>query len=162
MKQCHVIYGTEYFHVLSESKLHYEDYIITVKYPAKLCCSESELLAENGKAWQKYKDTSPKSTRMLTFLVHIVEKYCIEYSNLTDLVLILLSISPGTSPLERSYAKLTKICYKGRCNIWTEVLEVLYLLATLGVKTCLKQHVKFFRKRSRTNIYYSKGFIYYK
>ena len=134
MKQCHVIYGTEYIHVLSESKLHYEDYIITVKYPAKLCCSESELLAEIGKTWQKYKDTSPKSTRMLRFLVHIVEEYCIEYSNLTDLVLILLSISSGTGPLERSYTKLTKICYKDRCTISTEVLEVLYLLATLDVK----------------------------
>ena len=132
LKQCHVIYGTEYIRVLSEIKLHYEDYIITVKYPAKLCCSESELLV--GKTWQKYKDTSPKSTRMLRFLVHIFEEYCIEYSNLTDLVLILLSISPGTGPLERSYAKLTKISYKDRCNISTEVLEFLYLLATLDVK----------------------------
>ena len=64
--------------------------------------------------------------------VHFVEVYCIEYSNLTDLILIFLSISPGTGPLETSYAKLAKICYKERCNIPADVLEILYLLAKLG------------------------------
>ena len=138
LKQLYVIYGTEYIHVLSESKLNYDDYVITAKYPAKLNCSEGELLAEFSSCWlaigkmrQKYKDTSCKATRMLRFWVHIVEEYCIEYPYLTKLVLILLSISPGTGPLERSYAN-----------------------------TCLKQHTKFFRKRNRTKIYYSKGFIY--
>ena len=30
---------------------HYEDYVITVKYPAKLNCSQIELLAEFNSCW---------------------------------------------------------------------------------------------------------------
>ena len=71
---------------------------------------------------------------MLRFWVHIIEQYTIEYPNFTDLALILSSITPGTGPLERSFAKLAKICYKDRCNISSDVLEVLYLLSILGVK----------------------------
>ena len=59
----------------------------------------------------------PQIQHNVQFCVHIVEKYCTEYRNLTELGLVLLSISCGTGPLERSYAKLAKICCKGRCNI---------------------------------------------
>ena len=38
LKQLYVIYGTEYIHVLSDSKLHYENYVFTMKYPAKRKC----------------------------------------------------------------------------------------------------------------------------
>ena len=48
--------------------------------------------------------------------------------------MIILSIIPGTGSLERNYAKLAKICYKERCNILVEVLEILYLLATLVLR----------------------------
>ena len=87
LKHLHVTYVAEYIHdVLPESKLHHEDYVITVKYPAKLKCSVIELLAEFNfcwpvikKMWQKCKDTSPKSNRLLRFWVCIVEENCTEY-----------------------------------------------------------------------------------
>ena len=62
-----------------------------------------------------------------------MEEYSIEYSNLSDLILILFAISPGTGPLERSFSKLTKICYKDRSNITSQHLEVLYLLSALSI-----------------------------
>ena len=154
---------------MSESKVYYEDYVIIVKYSAKLTCSEIELLAEFnscwpviGNTWQKSKNTSTKSTRMLRFWVHISQKYCIEYPNLTELALIFLSISPDTGPLERSYAKPAKICYKDRSNISSEVLQILFLLATLCVKDdkhLFKTARRILLKESGTNIYYSQGFI---
>ena len=135
------MYGKEYVHnVLPHSKLEYSDYTVTMKYPPKLNCTESELVSEFnscwsvlGKTWLKFKDTNPQPTRMLRFWIHILEEYSIEYPNLADLVLILLSISPGTGPLERSFSTLAKICFKDRSSISVEVLEVLYLLSILNV-----------------------------
>ena len=48
--------------------------------------------------------------------------------------MILLSISPGTGTLERSYSKLTKTCYKDCACISAETLELLHLLCTLQIK----------------------------
>ena len=111
-----------------------------MKYPPKLNCTESELISEFnscwsvlGKTWLKFKDTNPQPTQMLRFWIHILEEYSIECPNLADLVFILLSISPGTGPLERSFSTLAKICFKDRSSISVEVLEVLYLLSILNV-----------------------------
>ena len=52
-------------------------------------------------------------------------EYSIDFTNIAELIMILLSISPGTSPLERSYSKLTKRCYKDRARTSTETLEIL-------------------------------------
>ena len=62
------------------------------------------------------------------------EEHCIEYPNLTDLLLILFSISPGTGPLERSFSPLAKMCYKDRGNTDAANLETLYLLKTLNTE----------------------------
>ena len=135
------MYGKDYTHEVSQ---HMEDHLygeyeIMIKYPAKLKCSGDDLIKEFnsiwsvlGRAWQKFKNSNPSPTRLLRFWVHIVNEYSIEYHNLTDLVVILLCISPGTGPFERSFTKLAKICYKDRCNIDAKKLEVLYLLSTLG------------------------------
>ena len=63
----------------------------------------------------------------------ILEEYSIDFPNIAELILILLSISPGTGPLERRYLKLMKPCYKDRSCISAETLEILYLLCTLQV-----------------------------
>ena len=63
----------------------------------------------------------------------MLEEYSLDFPHISELILILLSISPGTGPLERSYSKLGKTCYKDRARISSGTLEVLYLLCTLQV-----------------------------
>ena len=41
----------------------------------------------------------------------------LDYPNTADLVLIVISISPGTSPIKRSYSKSGKIRYKVQAEI---------------------------------------------
>ena len=45
----------------------------------------------------------------------------------------MLSVSPATGPLERSYAKLAKICYKDRNALHSKNVGILYLLAVLQI-----------------------------
>ena len=126
LKKLYLIYGSDYTHeVLSKSKGELQDYTITVRYPAKLNCSEDELIAV-------FNSLLPllSRLRMLRFWVHVREEHSIEYPNVSGMLLILLSISPGTGPLQRSFTKLAKICYKDRCNTTAEHLEVLYLLSS--------------------------------
>ena len=120
---------------------NYIDYTITITYPPKLKCTESELVTEFNslwpvlsKTWLMFNDSKPSSTRMHRFWDHVLEEHAIDYPNMSDLLLILLSVSPGTGPLERSFSKLSKICYKDRGCISAECLETLYLLSTLAVK----------------------------
>ena len=70
------------------------------------------------------KDTKPKSNITKRFWMAILEEYSIDFPNIAELILILLSISPETGPLE-SYSKLTKSCYKDRAQISAKTLEVL-------------------------------------
>ena len=80
-----------------------------------------------------FNDTKPYSSVSKRFWAHILEEHPISYPNLADLILIIIAISPGTGPLERSFSKLTKICYKDRGCISSTVLETLYLLSTLSI-----------------------------
>ena len=57
----------------------------------------------------------------------------IQYGNICELIAIILSVSPATGPLERSYAKLAKICYKDRNALHSKNIEILYLLAVLQI-----------------------------
>ena len=142
LKQLFAIYGTEYSHTIptdtEENTL--KEYKISIKYPAKLKCTEEELLKEFNslwpiisRQWHSFKESKPSRTLTKRFWVHIMEENCIEYPNLSDLVLILFSISPGTGPLERSFSPLAKICYKDRGNTLPENLETLYLLKSLKI-----------------------------
>ena len=113
LKQLYSLYGNEYTHTLpaeaEENSL--TEYTITIKYPPKLKCKENELVSEFNslwpivtKKWLTFEDSIPSSNRIRRFWMHIVEEHYIEYPNLSDLVLILFSISPGTGPLERSFS----------------------------------------------------------
>ena len=85
-----------------------------------------------GKTWLKFKDTKPSSSVSKGFST-ILEEHSISYPNLAALILIILAISPGSGPLERSFSKPAKICYKDRGCISSTVLETLYLLSTLSI-----------------------------
>lgn len=141
LKNLHLIYGKEYTHTVTDddAKRDHHEYSILVKYPAKLDCTEDELVGEfnsmwstTTKSWLKFKDSKPSSTRMRRFWVHIVLDYAIEYPNMCDLIMLLLAISPGTGPLERSFSKF--FCYKDRGNSKPQTLEILYLLSSMEIK----------------------------
>ena len=142
LKKLFSIYGKEYSHeVQDEAKGSLEEYNVTISYPAKLNCTEGELITEFNsfwpsltKSWLKFKDSLPKPTVTKRFLKHVVEEFAVEYPNCCELIMVLKAISSGTGPVERSFTKLTKICYKDRSGLSSEVLEVLYLLTTLKIK----------------------------
>ena len=142
IKQLYLIYGIDYVHeVVDDAKADLTEFNISIKYPAKLKCNENELLAEFNslwptltKSWLKFKDSKPPSTTIKRFWMHIISEHAIEYPNLCDLVLLLLAVSPGTGPVERSFSKLAKICYKDRGSMKAGTLENLYLLSTFGIK----------------------------
>ena len=56
-------------------------------------------------------------------------------------MLILLAVAPNTSPLERSYSKLAKICYKDRSRLTTPNLEALFLLAVHEIHDEIKDEI---------------------
>ena len=129
IKELHLIYSNEYLHELKED---FTDIHVSIKHPSKIKCSEPELISVFnsiwpviGKTWLKFKDTKPSSSVSKHFWTHILEEHSISYPNLADLILIILAISPGTGPLERSFSKPAKICYKDRGCISSTVLETL-------------------------------------
>lgn len=82
-----------------------------------------------NKLWLKLKDTKPKNNTTTSFWMKILEEYLIEFPNIAELILIVLSISPTTSLLERRYSKLTKKW--SLCFCWDH--DILYLLCTLQI-----------------------------
>ena len=106
-------HGTEYVHVFSETKTslwglcNYREVPCKTEFLSKWIVGRIQfLLASN---WE---DMAGKKTG----------PHCWSQFN---------SISPGTGPLEKSYAKPDKICYKCKS---VKVFEILYLLATLDEK----------------------------
>ena len=83
--------------------------------------------------WLSHKDSKLKKNITKRFWVKILHEFAIDFPNIADLILILLAISPGTGPLERSYSKLAKTCFKDRACISSSTLEVLYLLCCLQI-----------------------------
>lgn len=144
IKQLYIIYGKEYEYVHdvpADAKGDLQEFGIQIKYPAKLDCTESELITEFNsiwstinKSWLQFKSTTPKATVTKRFWIHIISEHAVVYPNLCELIALILAISPGTGPVERSFSRLAKICYKDRGNIGSETLEVLYLLANMQVK----------------------------
>ena len=61
----------------------------------------------------------------------IVSQYTISHPFLCEMIKILLASASTTGPLERSYSKLAKICYKDRNKVLVKNLETLYLLSSL-------------------------------
>ena len=133
------MYGTTYTHIIDNDK-DLPGYHIEIKYPAKLQCTEAELFEDFNniwpvlnKLWLSFKNILPRKNVTKRFWIKVLEEYLLDFTNIGELILILLAISPGTGPLERSYSKLAKTCYKDRARLSSDTLEVLYLLCTLQV-----------------------------
>ena len=79
IKELHLIYGNEYLHELEKD---FKDFHVSIKYPSKIKCSESEFISEFnsiwpviGKTWFKFKDTKPSSSVSKRFSTHILEEH---------------------------------------------------------------------------------------
>ena len=90
IKELNLIYRKKYLHELKED---FKGFHVSIKYPSKIKCSESELISEFnsiwpviGKTWLKFKDKKPSSSESKCFWTHILEKHSISYPNLANLI----------------------------------------------------------------------------
>ena len=146
------VYGTEYSHQVLDDGRHMAENVasfftvwnVTINYKPKLDCSVDQFMTELQAIWPVFNRTwgrfkNLKVDALYTFYCHIIDNHYINYPNVCELLLILMSISPNTSPLERSYSKLSKICYKDRNRLGQSNLEALYLLAVHKISEEHKQ-----------------------
>ena len=153
LEKLHNIYCKEYVHEVEEESEFHEEWTVTIRYPAKISCSKEELVGEFKKlwpifnrTWPKFKNNGPQS--LYTFYQHIFDNYSINFPFVTELILILMAVACNTGPLERSYSKLAKLCYKDRNRMDTKgnqkdgptasTMEILYLLAVHDIKSADK------------------------
>lgn len=117
---------------------------VAIRYMPKVACSEEKLVAEWRKmfpivckAWLAYQmsKTISAPTQASFYREKILPTHAPQMPMLAQLIVALLSITPGTGPLERSFTKLTKLCYKDRASIKSENLEVDYMLGVLNIKS---------------------------
>ena len=82
-----------------------------------------------NKEWCAWNKDKAKRFKTKEFWKLMLEQYGYLCCELFELLVILMSISPGTGPLERSYSKLEKICRKDRNSLSAKSIESLWLLA---------------------------------
>ena len=112
------------------------EYNISVKYPSKISGTVDEILSEFknlhpmcNRKWGEYsKDLKEGNFR---FRKHILSFYPISHRNLCKLVQIVFSVAGNTGPLERSYSRLAKMCYKDRNKLSTSHKSIQYILSLL-------------------------------
>ena len=112
------------------------EYNISVKYPAKISGSVDEILSQFknlypicNRKWGEYsKDLKEGNFR---FWKHILSFYSISHPDLCKLVQIVFSVSGNAGPLERSYSRLAKLCYKDRNKLSTSHMSTQYIHSVL-------------------------------
>ena len=111
---------------------------IKIKYESIVDCTQEQIFKEYrsiwpiiNRVWVQFKNE--KKGALKRFLIFILDNYMTQYPNICELITIMLSIAPATGLWERSYAKLAKICYKGRNELHSKNIEILYLLAVLQI-----------------------------
>ena len=134
IKKLHTLYGTNYIHEIPKVDDDWKDYNISLLHKRKLNCSEKEKTHQFQNLWPIFNKVQPQyqeciKDQHINFLNHILSNYTITHPDVCDLLRILITIAPSTSPLEQSFSKLSKICFKDRNNLLTKNLETLYLLA---------------------------------
>ena len=102
-------------------------------YKQQIDCTEEELCKEFKNLWPVFNRFWPEyqhetRTSQQRFLGHILSIYNITHLGISKLLHILISVAPSTGSLERSFSKLSNICYKERIQLTTKHLNKLYLL----------------------------------
>ena len=134
------MYCNDYTHAVTDTEddEFWNEYTISIKYPAKIDVSADTIISEfkniypicNRKwtAGDYYQDLKEGNLR---FWQYMLSFYSISNPNLCKLVEIVLGIAANTGPLERSYSKLAKICYKDRNKLSSPHMETQYKIAIL-------------------------------
>ena len=134
IKKLHTLYGTNYIHEIPKVDDDWKDCNISLLHERKLNCSEKEITHQFQNLWPIFNKVQPQyqeciKDQHINFLNHILSNYTITHPDVCDLLRILLAIAPSTSPLEQSFSKLSKICFKYRNNLLTKNLKTLHPLA---------------------------------
>ena len=134
IKKLHTLCETNYIDEIPKVDDNWEDYSIRLLHKRKLNCSEKEITHQFQNLWPIFNKVWPQyqeciKDQHINFLNHILSNYTITHPDVCDLLRILITIAPSTSPLEQSFSKLSKICFKDRNNLLTKNQEILYLLA---------------------------------
>ena len=134
LKKLHTLHGTNYIHEIPKVDDGRKDYNISLLQKRKLNCSEKKITHQFqnvwpifNKVWLQYRECI--KDQHINFVNHILSNYTITHPDVCDLMMILITIAPSTRPLEQSFSKLCKICFKDRNNLLIKNLETLYLLA---------------------------------
>ena len=138
LKKLHTLYGTDYVHNVKEMKSGWKQFKITLCHERKLKCTEEDIVKEfnnlwpiMNRSWAQYRDIKNKHSLHLIFFNHILSNHTITHPNISELIKIFISVAPNTSPLERSFSKLAKICYKDRNQLTSKNIENIYILSAL-------------------------------
>ena len=134
IKKLHTLCETNYIDEIPKVDDNWEDYSIRLLHNRKLNCSEKEITHQFQNLWPIFNKVWPQyqeciKDQHINFLNHILSNYTITHPDVCDLLRILITIAPSTSPLEQSFSKLSKICFKDTNILLTKNLETLYLLA---------------------------------
>ena len=112
IKKLHTIYGTSYCHIVQgvEEK-GWKDFAMEITCPSKIKCDQEILVKEFCNIWPTINQLWPqyidKKDANLQLLTHIFNNYIIIHPNMCVLIKVLLTVSPSTRPLERSFSKLS-------------------------------------------------------
>ena len=121
----------------------WEGYKVTLHYPKAIDCTESDMMKELdslfkvvGGLWLQEINAAKADNRprnQLAVWKRFLSAHALDLPNASQLVQIMISTAPNTSPLERGYTHLQMVASKRRNRLLPENLETLFLLATLKV-----------------------------
>ena len=130
------MYCKDYTHSVAgeDDDAFWVEYNVSVEYTAKISESVDEILSEFknlylicNRKWGKYS----KDERNFHFWKHMLSFYSISHPNLYKVVQIVFSVAGNTGPLERSYSRLAKLCYKDRNKLSTSHMSIQYIPSVL-------------------------------
>ena len=134
IKKLHTLYGTNYIHEIPKVDDDWKDYIISLLHKRKLNCSQKDITHQFQNLWPIFNKVWPQYQKCIkdqhiNFLHHVFSNYTIIHPDVCDLLRNLITTASSTSPLEQSFSKFSKICFKDRNNLLTKNLETLHILA---------------------------------
>ena len=117
---------------------------IVLHYQQIIKCSKEELVEELKQCWPLLTRLWQKEVEKVGFKmadqVTVIQSFLksgdvgVCFPHMASLLKILLASPSNTSPLERSYATLRRICTPERNKLKPENIEILYLLSSLKLK----------------------------
>ena len=126
LKKLHVLCGTNYVHRVPEERDGWDKFEISLCHLRKISCIEEEIMKEFKNLWPIINRVWPQYISLedndVQFLHHLISNHAINHPNDIELIKILFSVAPSTSPLECSYGKLSEI----------STMEVLYILSAIN------------------------------